>query len=344
MNLPPAPRPQIGMMLHLQPCTGEALPEFFALRAALLTALEEIGVQAVWVTEHHFDPQSLSAQPLLLLAHWAARTARIQLGVAAVLAAGRNPLRLAEEIALLSQLAPGRIAIGFAKGGPFEAQKQAFGWGSDAARDGMRAVVDAVLGYLDGGCAAAASGALPWPVQPPLRRPLPLFVASRDAETLRWAARRGLGWMSAQFWPAQTYDEQARVWAETATGRADALLVRGLWIDDDDEAARAHALRWVADFRQGKQSQWRAGFRGPLADAQPEDVLARLIVGDPTQCARQLAALLVGRQVPRLAFNPLHAEPRQQLRQMQRLLHEVWPLACSDEAAAAAVNSAGAGR
>ncbi len=316
--------PQIGMMLHMQPSAGEAMPEFFASRAALVAALEAAGVQAVWVTEHHFDPQSLSAQPLLLLTHWAARTQRIQLGVAAVLAAGRNPLRLAEEIALLSQLAPGRIAIGFAKGGPFEAQKQAFGWGSDAARADMRSVVEAVLGHLDGKVAPAA-GTPHWSVQPSLHRPLPFFVASREPETLRWAAQRGLGWMSAQFWPVQTYDEQASDWAEAGDGRVDALLVRGLWIDDDEVAARAHALRWIADFRQNKQAQWRVGFRGPLADAQPEEALARLIVGTPAQCAQQLAALLAGRQVPRLAFNPLHAEPQQQLRQMQRLLQQVWP-------------------
>lgn len=332
--------PQIGMMLHMQPCVGEAMPDFFASRAALVAALERAGVQAVWVTEHHFDPQSLSAQPLLLLAHWAARTERMQLGVAAVLAAGRNPLRLAEEIALLSQLAPGRIAIGFAKGGPFEAQKQAFGWGSDTARADMRSVVEAVLEYLYGGVVPAA-GTMQWNVQPPLHRPLPFFVASREAETLRWAAQRGLGWMSAQFWPVQTYDEQARDWAEAGDGRADALLVRGLWIDDDDEAARAHARRWIADFRQTKQAQWRVGFRGPLADAQPEEVLARLIVGSPEQCARQLVALLGVRQVPRLAFNPLHADPQQQLRQMQRLLQQVWPQVADQLAATPALRARG---
>ncbi|MGC8807380.1 MAG: LLM class flavin-dependent oxidoreductase [Thiomonas sp.] len=322
---PAAALPQIGMMLHMQPAPGEGLPAFFSRRAALVAALEQTGVQAVWVTEHHFDPVSLSASPLLLLAHWAARTRQIQLGVAAVLAAGRSPALLAEEIALLSQLAPGRIALGFAKGGPFEAQKRAFGWGSEQARTDMRTVVDAVLDLLHPQPTAALTATPDAALQPPLHGSVPMFVASRDPDTLAWAARRGLGWMSAQFWPLDTYDAQAVNWGAAASQPADALLVRGLWIDDDGDAARRHALAWLADFRRSKQAQWKVGFRGPL-DLDESESLSRMIVGTPQDCAAQLAALLAQRQVPRLAFNPMHAHPETQLTQMQRLLHEVLPL------------------
>ncbi|MGC9163432.1 MAG: LLM class flavin-dependent oxidoreductase [Thiomonas sp.] len=323
MNAPAQMRPrlpQIGMMLHMQPQDGEAMPAFFARRAALVEALEAAGVDAVWVTEHHFDPHSQSASPLLLLAHWAARTRRIQLGVAAVLPAGRNPRLLAEDIALLSNLAPGRVAIGFAKGGPFEAQKRAFGWGSEQARAQMQAVVDAMLALLDGKAADA-----PAPLQPPLLRPLPMFVASREPETLAWAAQRGLGWMCAQFWPLDTFDAQAVNWGAAARGAADALLVRGLWIDDDRTRAEQHALQWLAAFRRNKQAQWTAGFRGPLTDTDERESLSRMIVGTPADCAAQLDALLAARQVPRLAFNPMHAEPEVQLAQMVRLRDQVLP-------------------
>lgn len=341
--------PQIGMMLHMQPTAGEEIPAFFAQRAALVADLEQAGVQAVWVTEHHFDPQSLSASPLALLAHWAAGTQRIQLGVAAVLPAGRNPALLAEEIALLSNLAPGRVAIGFAKGGPFEAQKRAFGWGSEQARADMQAVVDAVLDNLMPP-PNQASPALA--LQPPPQLPLPMFVASREPDTLAWAARRGLGWMSAQFWPLDMYDAQAVNWGIAAQQPADALLARGLWIDDDGAAARQHALDWLAAFRRSKQAQWKVGFRGPLAEMKrpldalrappPEgasapsdrpfgadmsetESLSRMIVGTPQECAAQLRALLAHRTVPRLAFNPMHALATTQCAQMRRLLQEVLP-------------------
>ena len=319
--MPASPLPQIGMMLHMQPAADEPIPAFFQQRAALVQEIEQIGVQAVWVTEHHFDPQSLSASPLLLLAHWAARTQRIQLGVAAVLPAGRNPSLLAEEIALLSNLAPGRIAIGFAKGGPFEAQKRAFGRGSDAARVQMREVVDAVLDRLH-----PQSHPDEAVLQPPVQTPLPLFVASREPDTLAWAASRGLGWMSAQFWPLDMYDAQAINWGIAASGPADALLSRGLWIDEDVDAARRHALAWLAAFRRNKQSQWKVGFRGPLAEMDESESLARAIVGTSEECARQLADLLAQRAVPRLAFNPLDDRPERQLEQMQRLFRQVLPL------------------
>jgi len=308
------------MMMHMEPAAGEPLAAFFARRSAQVAALEALGVQAVWVTEHHFDPRSLSASPLLLLAHWAARTQRIQLGVAAVLAAGRNPTLLAEEIALLSNLAPGRIALGFAKGGPFEAQKRAFGWGSERAREEMLAVLDAVRGRLLGHDGTSAV------LQPPLQPPLPMFVASRDPDALAWAAARGIGWMSAQFWPLDMFDAQAINWSSAAQHRwPDALLVRGLWIGDDADAARDHTLRWLQEFRASKRAQWKAGFRGPLTDLDESESVARMIVGTPQDCAAQLRALLTARTVPRLAFNPMHPEPEVQLDQMRRLLQQVLP-------------------
>lgn len=334
--------PQIGMMLHMQPTHGEPLPDFFANRAAMVTELEACGVQAVWVTEHHFDAQSLSAVPLMLLAHWAAVTRRIQLGVAAVLPAGRNPTLLAEEIALLSNLAPGRIAIGFAKGGSFESQKRAFGWGSDAARADMRSVVDAVLDRLRQHPQAAHEGteALGAALQPPLHGLPPLFVASREPDTLAWAAQRGLGWMTAQFWPMDVYDAQAINWSVASPHEADALLARGLWIADDGEAARQHALAWLTEFRRSKQAQWKVGFRGPLAEMDESESLARMIIGTPAQCAEQLDALLTQRRVPRLAFNPMHDQPAAQVGQMRRLLHEVLPLLCAQVLPQAARRSA----
>lgn len=313
------------MMLHMQPLFGESPAALFAERARLVAELEQAGVEAVWVTEHHFDPQSVSSAPLLLLAHWAAMTTRIQLGVAAVLPAGRDPVLLAEEVALLSQLAPGRLALGFAKGGPFEAQKLAFGWGREEARGAMRDVVQGMRDALTGQRAEQDDGALP-PIQPPVHTLPPMFVASRDADTLAWAARQGLGWMAAQFWPLEVYDAQAAVWMQAAQGGApDALLSRGLWIADDADAARDHALRWLIDFRDRKQGQWRVGFRGPMADMSEQDAVSRMIVGSPRECAEQLRVLLDGRCVPRLAFNPMHADPPVQLAQMRRLLREVWP-------------------
>jgi alkanesulfonate monooxygenase SsuD/methylene tetrahydromethanopterin reductase-like flavin-dependent oxidoreductase (luciferase family) len=315
--------PQIGMMLNMQPSRGEVIPAFLASRAALVADLEAAGVEAVWVTEHHFDPQSLSASPLLLLSHWATHTQLIQLGVAAVLPAGRNPTLFAEEIALLSNLAPGRIAIGFAKGGPFEAQKRAFGWGSDAARAEMQAVVDALLNHLSP--APDAAPTMP-ALQPPPHLPIPLFIASREPDTLAQAAQRGLGWMSAKFWPLEMCDAQAINWGIATSQPADAVVARGLWIDDDGAAARRHAMSWLANFRASKQSQWKVGFRGPQAEMGEAESLARMIVGTPSECAAQLRDLLLQRCVPRLAFNPMHELPTLQIGQMRRLLGDVLPL------------------
>jgi alkanesulfonate monooxygenase SsuD/methylene tetrahydromethanopterin reductase-like flavin-dependent oxidoreductase (luciferase family) len=121
------------------------------------------------------------------------------------------------------------------------------------------------------------------------------------------------------------YDAQAINWGMAARQTADALLARGLWIDDDGDTARQHALAWLAAFRRSKQSQWKVGFRGPLAEMDERESLACMIVGSPQECAAQLHALLTQRTVPRLAFNPMHEQAAIQIDQMRRLLQQVVP-------------------
>ena len=79
---------------------------------------EQIGIDAVGVTEHHFHSEGyeISTAPLLLLADLAARTKRIKFLTLGLVAPTWDPLRLAEETALLDQLSRGRYLAGFARG------------------------------------------------------------------------------------------------------------------------------------------------------------------------------------------------------------------------------------
>src|SRR6185437_4368125 len=86
----------------------------YALREALRS--EELGMDAVWLAEHHFDGMCAYVDPMLFAAALARETSRVQLGFAVAQASLHHPLRLAEQLNLLDHLSQGRFIAGLGKG------------------------------------------------------------------------------------------------------------------------------------------------------------------------------------------------------------------------------------
>ena len=65
---------------------------------------EKLGFQSFWLTEHHFQPESaeMSPNPLLVQMAIATQTKKIRLGQCANIVVWHHPVRLAEQIALLT--------------------------------------------------------------------------------------------------------------------------------------------------------------------------------------------------------------------------------------------------
>lgn len=82
-----------------------------------LTRLTEAeGLDAAWVSEHHGAGDGYLSSLLPLLAAFAAVTERIELGTGVVLAPFHDPLRLAEDFAMVDQLSGGRVIAGLGIG------------------------------------------------------------------------------------------------------------------------------------------------------------------------------------------------------------------------------------
>jgi alkanesulfonate monooxygenase SsuD/methylene tetrahydromethanopterin reductase-like flavin-dependent oxidoreductase (luciferase family) len=77
---------------------------------------EELGFDSVWITEHHFSDYSIAPSPLQYLTWLAGQTKHIRLGTQVVVVPWHDPVRLAEEIAVLDHLSGGRAIIGFGRG------------------------------------------------------------------------------------------------------------------------------------------------------------------------------------------------------------------------------------
>ena len=72
----------------------------------------------VWLAEHHFRPQrSVLASPLIISSALAARTSRIRIGLAVQVLPLTNPLRVAEEAAVVDHISKGRFDFGIGRSG-----------------------------------------------------------------------------------------------------------------------------------------------------------------------------------------------------------------------------------
>jgi len=76
------------------------------------------GWDSIWFTEHHFgfEGYEVCPNPVLMSADIAAHTKRIRLGQAANIVTFWNPLRLAEDIAVLDHMSGGRVEVGLGRG------------------------------------------------------------------------------------------------------------------------------------------------------------------------------------------------------------------------------------
>ena len=84
------------------------------LRLAELAA--DSGFDVMWSTEHHFEDYSFCPDNVQLMTHLAAKHPHIDVGTAAVILPWHDPLRVAEQVALLDMLSGGRLRFGMGRG------------------------------------------------------------------------------------------------------------------------------------------------------------------------------------------------------------------------------------
>src|SRR3954449_4464973 len=87
-----------------------------AFTLELCEEAERLGAGSVWFTEHHLFDDSYLTQPLTFAAAVAARTRRIRLGTAVVVAPLHHPVELAEQAALVDLVSGGRLELGLGAG------------------------------------------------------------------------------------------------------------------------------------------------------------------------------------------------------------------------------------
>ncbi|RJO76647.1 LLM class flavin-dependent oxidoreductase [Nocardia panacis] len=97
---------------------GQSAAEVYRDALAQFDLAESLGYDTAWVAQHHVDPaEGGLPAPLVFLAHAAARNTRIRLGTAILTLGLEDPIRVAEDAAVLDTLSGGRLELGFGSGG-----------------------------------------------------------------------------------------------------------------------------------------------------------------------------------------------------------------------------------
>jgi alkanesulfonate monooxygenase SsuD/methylene tetrahydromethanopterin reductase-like flavin-dependent oxidoreductase (luciferase family) len=172
---------------------AEVAVQTYAEHLAAWEEMESLGYDGVVFNEHHTSPYGLMNSPNLLAAAVSQRTKRLKLAIYGNLLPLHDPLRLAEELAMLDCMSNGRIISGVARGIPREYDvyninpKESRARFEEAWEIIKRAWTEEVFSY-EGQFWKFKNAAL-WP-RPKQQPHPPVWVpVTSSKETIEWAAR-----------------------------------------------------------------------------------------------------------------------------------------------------------
>lgn len=109
---------EFGSFMEFHRREGKSQADAFREAFAHIGQSEELGLDAVWLAESHFNPaRSVLSSPLTIASAIAARTKRLKIGTAVSIIPLGNPLRLAEETATIDHISEGRFEFGVGRSG-----------------------------------------------------------------------------------------------------------------------------------------------------------------------------------------------------------------------------------
>ncbi|MCW2897651.1 MAG: hypothetical protein JWO75_7140 [Actinomycetia bacterium] len=279
--------------------------EIYADILDLCAVAEDLGLDAVWLSEHHFVDDGYMPSLLPAAAAIAARTTRIAVGTGVLLAPFYDPLRLAEDCATVDLISAGRLVLGLGAGYRDE-EFDGFG----RARDGLGAVMDQVIdtlraGWSDGTAPGRAPGARPVTVTP---KPCqaggpPIWIGARSRAGIRRTARAANGLLAARVSPAEFAQQVALLDTEaSAAGRDPAALAVAVhcpvfaWPDAQEAWRLVEPHLHYSEWKYGDMTGAPYGTRAeraaqpPLTEAARAKIRAGTLVGLPGSVADGIAA------------------------------------------------------
>jgi alkanesulfonate monooxygenase SsuD/methylene tetrahydromethanopterin reductase-like flavin-dependent oxidoreductase (luciferase family) len=313
---------KVGIALNMLAKEGRSDADVFAEHLALGDLAEPLGFDSLWALEHHFTGYAMSPSPTHLLCYYAGRTRRIALGTAVIVLPWHDPVRVAEEIALLDVYSGGRCIFGFGRGAasveyagfrvPMEEARPRF---VEAAQIIVKALTNEVFSWDGEHYKIPATSIRPRPISHPERR---FYASSVSPESAEIMARLGFGVLviMQNEWPAAAADIER--YREIAAGVGHAprppIILTNVSVAESRDEARERAVTYLSrkwdsidnhyhfsdghlasvkgyEF-YGKMTKTYAKMKDPGFRQKATDFYVKIqVVGTPDDCLEQLAEL-----------------------------------------------------
>jgi alkanesulfonate monooxygenase SsuD/methylene tetrahydromethanopterin reductase-like flavin-dependent oxidoreductase (luciferase family) len=363
----------VGIALNMLTKDGRSDASVLHEHMTLGDLAEPLGFDSLFALEHHFTGYAMSPAPTQLLAYYAGRTRRIALGTAVIVLPWHDPVRVAEQIALLDIMCGGRCLFGFGRGAasveyagfrvPMEEARPRF---VEAAKIVVKALADEVFEWEGEFFKIPRTSIRPRPISHPERR---FYASSVSPESAEIMARLGFGVLVVMQneWPKAAEDIQRYREIAASVGHTPRppIILTNISVAESREEAQERATTYLSrkwdsidnhyHFSDGhlagvKGYEFYGGMAKTYSKMKDEgfrkkatDFYVKIqIVGTPDDCLQQVAELQrltgVDHLVTEFAFGGM---PHEQAELNMRLFAErVMPVLQRDRAFAGPANGA----
>ncbi len=321
---------------------------------------DELGFDWVACAEHHFSANSLSPNPSVVAGALSQRVRRARIAILGSLLPINNPVRVAEEFAMVDAFTGGRLVAGLLRGAPYEYAVYNVNPAESRAR--YEEAWDLILrawteprpfGWEGKHYHFRTVSIWPRPVQQP--HP-PIFCSGSSRESAEFAARKRVG-VGLAFTNIPLAADAARYYRDRAAAAGweptpeQIIYQAPIYVADDDERAqteiaphltyttalmaptlRVTRLAAGAGFFGARDAQINARFQTSVAREQEHSLaervaLGQLFCGGPDSVVAQLQRLRaeVGAGVVNLIFQIGSLPPAATTRSIQLFAKEVLP-------------------